>query len=58
MFCVSNDPQDSSITTHIESIGKVTDLLSAKYENLIFIGDFSATGFDTSVEIFCNIYSF
>ena len=32
--------------------------LSAKYENFTLIADFSATEFDTSVELFCDIYSF
>ena len=42
----------------MESMGKVTGSLSAKYENFILFGDFSATEFDTSVKIFCDIYSF
>ena len=33
----------------MESIGKVMDSLSTKYENLIFIGEFNATEFSTSV---------
>lgn len=33
----------------MESIGKVMDSLSTKYENSIFIGEFNATEFNTSV---------
>ena len=42
----------------MESIGKVINSLSAKYENFILIGDFNATELDTSAENFCDIYSF
>ena len=34
LFCFSNNPQNISISTHMESISKVTDLFSVKYENL------------------------
>ena len=33
----------------MESIGKVMDSLSTKYENSISIGEFNATEFNTSV---------
>ena len=58
MFCFSYNPQNSSITTHTESMEKVTGSFSAKYENLMLVEDISATEFDTSVKIFCDIYSF
>ena len=49
-FCFSYKLQNSYITTHIESIGKFIDSLSAQYENFTLIGDFNATEFDSSVE--------
>ena len=42
----------------MESIGKVNNSLSANNENFILIGNFNATEFETSVEKFCDIYSF
>ena len=56
MFCFTYNPQNSSITTHTESTGKVVDSPSDKHEHFIFIGDFNATEFVTSVEYFCDIY--
>ena len=42
----------------MESIGKVLDSLSARYENFILIGDFNAEESDTTIKDFCDIYSF
>ena len=42
----------------MESIGKVMDSLSTKYKNLILIGEFNATEFDTSAENLYDIYNF
>ena len=42
----------------MESMGKVTDSLSIKYEHFNLIGDFNAIVFDTSVENFCVIYKY
>ena len=56
--CFSYNPQNSSIITPMGSIGKVNDLLSTKYENIVLIGDLNASKSDASVENFCDIYSF
>ena len=58
MFCFSYNPQNIFITTHLESIGKVIDSLSAKYEKFNLIADFNATEYETSFENFCDTYSF
>ena len=58
MFSFSYSPRNSSINTHLESIGKVIDLLSVKYEHFIVIGDINVTEFNISEENSCNIYSF
>ena len=50
-------PQNSSVITHMESIGKMCGSVSANYENFIWIGNFSATEFDTSVEFVISVIS-
>ena len=60
VFYFSYNLQNSSITIyekHCESY-LLSLSFSAKYENFNLIADFSATEFDTSVENFCDIYSF
>ena len=52
------NPQNSSLTTDMGSIGKVIESLSAKYENFIMIFYFNTSELYTSVENFCGIYSF
>ena len=42
----------------MESIGKLVDSLSAKYENFNLMTDFNATEYEKSVENFCDICSF
>ena len=43
--------------THMDSIGKLLDSLSARYENFILIGDFNAEKSDTTIKDFCDIYA-
>ena len=42
----------------MDTIGKVIDSLSARYENFVLISDFNGEESDTSIKDFCNIYSF
>ena len=42
----------------MDSIGKVIDSRSARYENFILIGNFNAEESDTIIKDFCDIYSF
>ena len=42
----------------MDRIGIVIDLLSARYEYLILIGNFNAEESDTTVKDFSEIYSF
>ena len=42
----------------MDSNGKVLDLLSARYENFILIGDINAEESDTTIKDFRDIYSF
>ena len=41
----------------MESIEKVLDSLSARYEKFILIGDFNAEKYDTAIKDFCDIYT-
>ena len=54
----SYNPHSNFIETHMDSIEKVIDSLSARYENFIIIVDFHAEESDTTVKDFCDIYSF
>ena len=58
VLCCSYNPHNNFIETHMESIGKVLDSLSARYENFILIGDFNAEESDTTIKDFCDIYCF
>ena len=58
VLCCSYYPHSNFIETHMDSIGKVIDSLSARYENFILIGDFNAEEPDTTIKDFCVIYSF
>ena len=41
----------------MDSIGKVLDSLSGRYENFILIGGFNAEESNTTIKAFCDIYS-
>ena len=58
MLCCSDNPNSNFIETHIDSIDKVIDSLSARYYNFILIGDFNAEESDTTIKDFCDIYNF
>ena len=57
LYC-SYNPHNNFIETNMDSIGKVIDSLSARYENFILIGDFNVEESDTITKDFCDIYSF
>ena len=52
----SYNPHSNFIQTHMDSIEKVIDSLSARYENFIIIVDFHAEESDTTIKDFCGIY--
>ena len=58
VLCCSYNPHSNFIETHMDTIGKVINSLSARYENFVLISDFNAEESDTSIKDFCNIYSF
>ena len=41
----------------MDSIGKVLDSLSARYENFILIGEFNAEKSDAAIKDFCDVYT-
>ena len=57
LYC-SYNPHNNFIETNMDSIGKVIDSLSARYENFILIGDFNVEESETITKDFCDIYSF
>ena len=52
------NPHNNFIETHMHSIGKVFNSLSAWYENFMLIDDFNAEESDSTIKDFCDIYSF
>ena len=54
----SYNPQSNFSETHMDSIEKDIDSLSARYENFILIGNFNAEESDTTTKDLCGIYSF
>ena len=59
VLCCSYNLRNNVIETHMDSIGKVVDSLSARYDFFFFlIGDFNAEESNTTINDFCGIYSF
>ena len=53
----SYNPNNQTISSHRESLGKAVDSLSSRSENFLITGDFHAQTNKTSVEDLCNINS-
>ena len=43
LLCRSYNPKYSQISHHLKEIGKVLDILTSKYGNIILMGDFNLT---------------
>ena len=54
----SYNPRNNFIETHMYSIGKVIDSLTANYKNFILIGDLNAGESNTTIKDFGDMYSF
>ena len=52
VLCCSYNTHKNFIKTHMNSIGKVIDSLSARYENFILSGNFNAEESDTTIKDF------
>ena len=51
------NPNNQTISSHMESLGKAVDSLSSRYENVLITGDFNAQASNISVEDLCDINS-
>lgn len=56
MSC-SYSPKESSTSNHNAELSKSIDLLTSKYEHILFFGDFSASMEDASMKLFCSNYN-
>ena len=52
LISCSYNPKRASIANHLSTLSKCTDIYTAKYGNLIFLGDFNAGVEDTDIKIF------
>ena len=53
----SHNPLKTFLSNHIAALSKSLDLLTTKYERLLFLGDFNAGMEDSSIKIFCSNYN-
>ena len=52
----SYNPNKNNISSHLQRLRNSLDLYSAKYENIILIGDFNISPEDSHMETFCKSY--
>ena len=52
----SYNPHVSSISHHMDSMGKAIDFLSTNFKKFLLVGHFNAEESNTSVKDFCDIY--
>ena len=57
LLCCSYNPKKDLITQNLYALSKSIDVLTSKYDNLLFSGDFNAGEEDTSVKNFCRSYN-
>ena len=57
LLCCSYNPKKDLITQHLYALSKSIDVITSKYDNLLFLGDFNAGVKDTSVKNFCRSYN-
>ena len=53
----SYNPNKSQISYHLECLNSILDKYSKKYENYVFIGDFSVNTSSSSIKEFCSLRS-
>ena len=51
----SYNPSKSFISNHLESLNRIIDAYSKKYQNFLFLGDFNATTNEKCMEEFYNL---
>ena len=52
----SYNPNKNNISSHLQRLRNSLDLYSAKYENIILIGDFNVSPEESHMETFCESY--
>ena len=57
LLCCSYNPEKDLITQHFYALSKSIVVLTLKYENLLFLGDFNAGVEDASVKHICRSYN-
>ena len=57
LISCSCNPKKASITNHLSTLSKCTNIYTSKYDNLIFLGDFNAGVEDTDIKNFCSSYN-
>ena len=57
MISCSCNPKRASITNHLSTLSKCTNIYTSKYDNLIFLGDLNAGVEDTDIKSFCSSYN-
>ena len=56
LLSCSYNPNKSNISNHLQRLRNSLDLYSAKYENIILIGDFNVSPEESHMETFCETY--
>ena len=56
LLSCSYNPNKNNISNHLQRLRNSLDLYSAKYENIILIGDFNVSPEDLHMETFCEFY--
>ena len=54
LLSCSYNPNKNNISNHLQRLRNSLDLYSAKYENIILIGDFNVSPEDSHMETFCE----
>ena len=56
LVCCSYNPQKSTVSKHLDVIGKNLDLYSSRYENYLLLGDFNSEPTENAMTEFCKVY--
>ena len=56
LLSCSYNPNKNNISNHLQLLRNSLDLYSAKYENIILIGDFNVSPEESHMETFCESY--
>ena len=57
LLCCSYNPKKDLITQHLYALSKSIDVITSKYDNLLFLGDFNAGVEDIKAKHLCRNYN-